>query len=212
MEQEEKQRQLVEEQQRQEQERRRVEQEEARLRQQAETLREQRRRQDQDRRDEEQRYLQSIPKGVPGVTQYLQRLRESCTGRPQDLDVAVRSLCTIFEQIYRHPEEASYRRIRKDHPRVHQDVGRHSGGVELLIAAGFRPTMAAPSPPGGRDDRGDEDNDNNNDDDDGSNRVACLVSREPNIETDMDGWTEWYDLNKATYELLRTEVETMNKK
>lgn len=184
-------------------------QQEERLRQQAEAIRQQRQEQQQQQRRAQQDYVDSIIKGVEGVRKYIVLLQQSTE---QDLPaqrLALQRLATIFEQIYKHPEETQFRKVRINHPAFHQDIGRHRGCIELLIAAGFRPTMLSVK----NDTNGStsnnnniDDNNNNDDNDTPSSMVACLVSKEPNLETDMDGWTEWYDLNKATYEILQKVV------
>ena len=136
---------------------------------------------------------------------------------------ALQSLCKIFEQINKHPEELNFRKIRKNHPAFHQDIGRHKGGIELLIAAGFRPTLV----PATKDNDGgnssstgananpnssDEINNNQNDGEEREQQplISCLISKEPNLEHDMDGWMAWFDLNKATLEILRTRLHKVS--
>uniref|UniRef100_A0A7S1Y1F1 PUB domain-containing protein n=1 Tax=Grammatophora oceanica TaxID=210454 RepID=A0A7S1Y1F1_9STRA len=91
--------------------------------------------------------------------------------------VAITALTTIFEQIVSRPENVAFRRIRRNHEQFHQDIGRHDGGKELLLAAGFR--------------LGEID------------EVPCFISSEPNVETDLDAWTDWFDLLTATLEILQ---------
>ena len=87
------------------------------------------------------------------------------------------ALHTLFAQIVAHPEEDNFRRIRRDHERFLNDIGQYaSGKEELLIAVGFEL--------GCIDD------------------VPSFVCKEPNIETDMDGWASWFDLLKGTLELI----------
>mmetsp|Transcript_27452 Transcript_27452/g.51510 ORF Transcript_27452/g.51510 Transcript_27452/m.51510 type:complete len:412 (-) Transcript_27452:114-1349(-) len=175
-----------------------------RLAQQAEAARQMRRAQEEARRQAERDWLDAIPKGPDGVRHYLEVLKEATATDPAAHTKAVQSLCTIFEQIHRHPEEVNFRKIRKNHPRFHQDIGRHNGGIELLVAAGFRPTMlsaAAADPTSG----------NSSDGNDESPTIACLISKEPNLEQDMDGWTAWYDLNKATLEILQKEIQKIKR-
>ena len=145
------------------------------LRQQAEAARQRRLAQQQ----AEQEWMDSIPKGPQGVKQQLQTLKESTKDDAAAQTRALSSLYTIFQQINAHPEETKFRRIRKGHEGFHKDIGRHKGGVELLIAAGFEL--------GAIDD------------------VPCYLSKEPDIENDMDGWSAWFDLLKATLEILEQE-------
>jgi hypothetical protein len=190
------------------------EEEGLRIRQQAEQVRRQRLLEEQRRRDAERQYLDSIQKGTEGVRYYLQQIKDSTVASEQERTTCLESLYTIFEQINKHPEEPNYRRIRLNHPRFHQDIGKHPGGIELLIASGFRPTKMSPMTETTTTSDGDVITSTQGVDDDESNTtmIECLVSKEPNLETDMDGWTEWYDLNKATFETLQKEVGARGKK
>jgi hypothetical protein len=129
----------------------------------------------------EQEWYDNIPKGVEGVTLMIVKLKESTKDDPLVQAVALQSLLTIFQQISAHPEEVNFRRIRRNHDQFVQDIGRHDGGVQVLIAAGF--TLGA------------------------IDEVPCYLSREPDIERDMDGWSNWFDLLKATFKVLEKECE-----
>ncbi|KAG7363636.1 PUB domain containing protein [Nitzschia inconspicua] len=193
-----------------------------RLRRQAEAARQRRQEQEEARRQAEQRYLDSIKKGVDGVQHYVNVIKESTSNDLAAQKKAFQSLFTLFDQILKHPEETNFRKIRKNHPVFHQDIGRHKGGIELLIAAGFRPKLL---PDVSTHTQNDIDHDND-DDNNGSTTatttpstdssmdavpmIACLISKEPNLETDMDGWSQWYDLKKATLEILQKEVGNNN--
>jgi hypothetical protein len=192
------------------------EEEGLRIRQQAEQVRRQRLLEEQRRRDAERQYLDSIQKGTEGVRYYLQQIKDSTSASEQERTTCLESLYTIFDQINRHPEEPNHRRIRLNHPRFHQDIGKHPGGIELLIASGFRPTKMSPMTEETTTSDGDgitstHSQGVDNDDESNTTTIECLVSREPNLETDMDGWTEWYDLNKATFETLQKEVGARGK-
>lgn len=139
---------------------------------------EQERRMEQERIDRE--WMDSVNKGPDGVKEQLRVLKEATANESGAYSTAVTALHTLFSQIVAHPEENNFRRVRKDHPKFHQDIGRHDGGRELLIAAGFR--LGA------------------------TDNVPCFISTEPNIETQMDEWSEWFDLLKATLEILEQEL------
>ena len=64
-----------------------------------------------------------------------------------------------------------------------QDIGRHPGGKEILIAAGFE--------------LGEIDG------------VPSFISKEPDLESDMDRWSAWFDLLKATLALLDEHLKKM---
>lgn len=127
----------------------------------------------------EQDWMGSIPKGPDGVRKQIHALKEATQGDPQAQVRALQSLMQIFQQINAHPEETKFRRIRKNHQQFNQDIGRHKGGVEILIAAGFVS--------GAIDD------------------VPSYFSIEPDIEKDMDGWAKWFDSLKTTLEILEEE-------
>ena len=155
-------------------------QEEAeRLRRMLESQHAERRAQDEvDRRDRE--WVASINKGKEGVREQLKMLVESTANDSEAQKAAINALHMLFSQIVSHPEEPNFRRIRRDHPRFQEDVGRHPGGKEILIAAGFRL--------GSIDD------------------VPSYISTEPDLETDMDAWTEWFDLLKSTREIIEEQL------
>lgn len=125
--------------------------------------------------------LASVPtKGPEGVREQILRMRQALKDDRAAFDAALSSLYTLFDQINRRPEEVGFRRVRRDHPKFNEDIGRHPGGKEVLIAAGFCLETL-----------------------DG---VKCFFSREPNIETDMDGWSKWFDVLKKTLEVIEEEM------
>ncbi len=99
--------------------------------------------------------------GADGMREQIDCMREALKNDRAVMDVALGSLYTLFEQIVRKPEEVNFRRVRRNHPKFMEDIGRHIGGREVLIAAGFRLEKL-----------------------DG---VPCFFSAEPHIETNMDG-------------------------
>ena len=132
----------------------------------------------QEERDADRMFLLSVDVGMDGVKTQIQTLRESCS--KAEFDVAMKALQTIFAQIASRPEEIQFRRIRRDHPKFMEDIGRHKGGKELLVAAGFTFKEI-----------------------DG---IKCLFSAEPDLVNDMDSWSSWFDLIKSTLERLNDEV------
>ncbi len=119
-------------------------------------------------------------KGVEGIRMQIDRMREALQDDRAALDTALGSLYTLFDQIVRKPEEVNFRRIRRDHPKFMEDIGRHVGGREVLIAAGFQLEKL--------------------------DDVPCFISKEPHIESDMDGWSAWFDGLKKTLEVLEEEM------
>lgn len=138
-------------------------------------------------KDNERNFLNSIIKGEKGIKIQLQKLKESTNSNANDYKTAIHSLHTVYSQILSHPEEVKHRKIRRDHPKFLTDIGRHDGGIEFFIASGF--TL-----------------ENSIIDD---NEISCLFSQEPDIEHDMERWTEWFDLLKLTLELIKKERSTL---
>eukprot|EP00578_Thalassiosira_sp_NH16_P000051 CAMPEP_0181129570 /NCGR_PEP_ID=MMETSP1071-20121207/29391_1 /TAXON_ID=35127 /ORGANISM="Thalassiosira sp., Strain NH16" /LENGTH=496 /DNA_ID=CAMNT_0023215563 /DNA_START=18 /DNA_END=1508 /DNA_ORIENTATION=- len=125
--------------------------------------------------------LELVPTvGVEGVREQIARMREALKDDRAALDTSLGSLYTLFEQIVRKPEEINFRRVRRDHPKFMEDIGRHVGGREVLIAAGFKLEKL-----------------------DG---VPSFFSKEPHIESDMDGWSNWFDMLKKTLEVIEDEM------
>jgi hypothetical protein len=129
----------------------------------------------------DRQWAASVTKGPEGVREQLRILLESTAADAAAQKAAIYALHTLFSQIVAHPEETNFRRIRRDHPKFHDDIGRHTGGREVLIASGF--SLGA------------------------IDEVPSFISKEPNIEKDMDGWSAWFDLLKAT--LVITEEQLM---
>ncbi|GKY94013.1 hypothetical protein MPSEU_000368100 [Mayamaea pseudoterrestris] len=125
-------------------------------------------------------WLASITKGPDGVREQFCILLEATKDDPVAQKVAVKSLHTIFKQITSKPEEVNFRRIRRDHERFNEDVGRHAGGKEILVAAGFEL--------GAIDD------------------VSSFISKEPDIERDMNGWSGWFELLKETLRIIEEQL------
>lgn len=155
---------------------------------------EENRRQRQEARDAELRareeaaradraWVRGIPRGQDGVKQQLMTLIASTQHDPSAQRNAVEALHLIFSQICSHPEEANYRRVRRNHPKFNQDIGQYDGGKEFLIAAGFE--------------IGEIDG------------VPSFISKEPNLETEMDRWSEWFDLLKETLRILEEQIKCL---
>jgi chemotaxis protein histidine kinase CheA len=128
----------------------------------------------------DRQWAASIQKGLDGVREQLKILRDAIGSDASAFSTALNALYTLFSQITAHPEDTNFRRVRRDHPRFHQDIGRHPGGREILIAAGFE--LGA------------------------IDGVACFISKEPDIEKDMDGWSRWFDLLKSTLAIIEEEL------
>lgn len=132
----------------------------------------------EEEREAERSFLASIEVGLNGVKSQLHTLKETCTD--SEFDVCLKSLHTVFKQISSKPEQVQFRRIRCNHPQFMDNIGKNRGGKELLIAAGFQLISL-----------------------DG---VKCLFNPEPDLATDMDAWSSWFDLVKGTYQILDEEL------
>ncbi|CAN0360387.1 unnamed protein product, partial [Discosporangium mesarthrocarpum] len=84
-------------------------------------------------------------------------------------------LCNVVS----NPEEPRFRRIRRDNEPFQQAVGRFEGGIQILVALGFRVEE-------GR---------------------TVLVMHEPDLSEDMDGWSTWYQNITAAAARLRIELD-----
>lgn len=138
------------------------------------------------RRQQDREWIQSIPhrKTLRGVEEQLRRWL-AVLPEPQR-PTSIRALHTLFQQIIKHPEEANFRRIRRDHVQFQKDIGQYPGGSELLIAAGFQLGTI--------------------------DRVPCYLSIEPNVEVDFDAWSQWFDLLKGTLDLIEQEMSAVRGK
>lgn len=87
----------------------------------------------------------------------------------------------ILQNVRSNPEDPRFRRIRCENERFHADVGRFEGATQILLSSGFRMAIA----------------------DDNSN---VLLMHEPDLASDMNAWTLWYDTLKDTVEKLQAEV------
>jgi hypothetical protein len=157
-----------------------LERQQAETRRIADEAREAERRVLEEARRADREWTNSIPKGSDGVREQLRILVGSTADDLPAQKIAINALHTLFSQIAAHPEETNFRRIRRDHPRFNKDIGCHAGGKELLIAAGF--VLGA------------------------IDDVPCYISKEPNLEKDMDGWSAWFDLLKASLNIIEEEL------
>lgn len=171
---------LQEQQQKLEAEERRLEEERAERARQGQAARDAERRARDAAAQADREWVASITKGPDGVREQLAILVNGTAGDKVALDTAVGALHTLFSQIVARPEETNFRRIRRDHEKFNQDIGRLKGGKEVLIAAGFE--LGA------------------------IDEVPCFISKEPNIEKDMDGWSAWFELLKATLEIIEEQL------
>jgi len=131
-------------------------------------------------------WVAGIRKGPEGIREQPAALLRATDDDAAAQKAAIGALRALFSQIAAHPEEPKFRRIRRDHPKFNADIGRHDGGKEILIAAGFEL--------GAIDD------------------VPCYLSVEPNIEQDMDGWSDWFELHKAALAIIEEQLQRSSNK
>lgn len=173
---------LDDQQRREEDERRRVELEREEIARHARMVRDAELRAQREAARRDQEWVDSISnkQSIEGVKEQLKILVESTANDSKVQGNAINALYTIFSQIVSHPEEPNFRRIRRDHPKFSDDIGRHPGGREFLITAGFKVGFV--------------------------DEVPSFICHEPNIETDMDGWASWFDLLKATLQVIEEQM------
>jgi hypothetical protein len=135
---------------------------------------------DAERRADQELLVMVPTLGADGVREQIDCMRVALKNNRAVLDVALGSLYTLFEQIVRKPEVVNFCCLRRNHPKFMEDIGRHVGGREVLIATGFRLEKL-----------------------DG---VPCFFFAEPHIETDMDGWSEWSDTPKKALAVIEEEM------
>lgn len=97
---------------------------------------------------------------------------------------AIKELCTLFERIVAHPEEEPCRTINALNGTFRKLVGDRAGGREFLAAAGFELRFVVEK-----------------DDDDVETKHVLYVCPEPDLATDLDKWTAWFDHMKAVLAL-----------
>jgi len=132
----------------------------------------------------EQAWIDSIAKGEDGMREQLIVLKQSCS--IAQYKNAIKALHTLFRQIVSRPEEAKFRVIRLNHEKFLEDIGQFKGGQEFFIAAGFVLTNMQID----------------------QNEVSCLFSKEPHLESDMDGWSDWFYTMKNAVKVLEEAIDS----
>eukprot|EP00937_MAST-01D_sp_MAST-1D-sp2_P002543 g2543.t1 len=128
-------------------------------------------------------------------------------------------LLMLARNVENAPDNALFRTLRIGNAKVATLVG-HAGAVRCLSALGFRVQVRragnkgkgeGDETAGGGDGGGGEsetkgDDGGDNDGGGAEQEQACLWMDEPNIERDLDGWSEWFDNIKAVREQLEQET------
>jgi hypothetical protein len=122
--------------------------------------------------------LDAVPVTVEGLHSSLAVLK---SGNASDgYLTAVRVMHLFTASIMSKPEEEQWRRIKFGHPKFQAEVGAKVGGLECLAALGFRLVPNAVT--------GD-----------------VLFMAEPDVEVDMDAWSDWGDHVAACRGILDKE-------
>ena len=111
----------------------------------------------------------------------------SASGTSLDLANCLQALQGMCTNVIARPEEASFRTIRLLNAHFQRTVARFPGGVECLIAMGFKEGESL----------GDED-------------AIFYVMDEPSLEDDYEGWASWYDGLKAHQTTLLELMASLN--
>ncbi len=119
---------------------------------------------------EERAWVASIPVNIDSVRKQLRRLPPNS-----------RSIFHIlFQQIQKHPENETFRKMKLENEKFKADFADHEGGKEVFIAAGFKLQHV--------------------------DDTTLLVLREPNLESDFDGWSTWFDYIKLCATVAEQEL------
>ena len=106
--------------------------------------------------------------------QSLALLQRSCEGSASDLANALQALMLLCTNIVAHPDDPLFRKVRLLNASFQQSVARHPGGVEALLALGFEEVEGLEE-----------------------EEALFYVLEEPNLEADIERWSNWYDGVKA---------------
>ncbi|KAJ0409107.1 hypothetical protein P43SY_002241 [Pythium insidiosum] len=129
----------------------------------------------EEQRQLDQRNAQAIV-GVDGLACALSALQHAITDQNVYRQTLQR-LLVLVSNICASPENAAFRSIPKDNPHFHNDIGQHDGGHDALLSLGFREM----EPEAGK---------------------RVFVMEEPNLEEDLDKWSNWFDGLKVMKEFL----------
>ncbi|KAG5180961.1 hypothetical protein JKP88DRAFT_322611 [Tribonema minus] len=131
--------------------------------------------------------MASVPVGAAGVEAGLRALRDACGGGGGSAQMrkTCGALLQILQNMRSSPEDPRFRRIRCENERFAADVGRFEGAVQVLLSSGFKVVV--------------------------EEGASLLVMAEPDLATDMDGWTTWYDTLKDTIDRLNDETNARDR-
>ncbi|KAF1331260.1 Dynein light chain, partial [Globisporangium splendens] len=121
----------------------------------------------------------AIPVGKEGLEKALAMLRES-TGSEAQYRLSLEKLTAVVQNICASPENVAFRHIPKDNANFHADLGQFHGGHQSLLALGFREIEQEE----GR---------------------AVFTLKEPDLASDLDAWSDWFDNLKTMAEWLKAQ-------
>lgn len=113
-----------------------------------------------------------MPVGAAGVDDGMRRVQQSLIQHTQQRKVTFSALLQILSNIRANPEDPRFRRIRTQNERFHADVGKHDGALQILLSSGFQMQV--------------------------EDQETVLVMMEPDLASETDRWTAWYDQLKDT--------------
>ncbi|RHY28126.1 hypothetical protein DYB32_006236 [Aphanomyces invadans] len=126
---------------------------------------------------------QSIPIGLEGLQMALRLLYGHFQQDAAKFCTAKNTLLILLKNICAAPENATYRHINPANEHFHRELGQFPGGLQCLLALGFRPLRQG----AGSDKNG-----------------VIYVLEEPDLASDLDKWSDWFDGLKT----LRDYIET----
>jgi len=106
-------------------------------------------------------------------------------GSEQDGGVARRELHKLFERVVAHPESEACRTINAMNKVFRAKVAPVPGALEVLVAAGFELRLVVETSDSGVE-----------------TKSVVYFWPEPDLASDMDGWTAWFDFVKTVPEAL----------
>uniref|UniRef100_K3WMN8 PUB domain-containing protein n=1 Tax=Globisporangium ultimum (strain ATCC 200006 / CBS 805.95 / DAOM BR144) TaxID=431595 RepID=K3WMN8_GLOUD len=122
----------------------------------------------------------AIPLGKEGLEKALAMLRES-TGSEAQYHLSLEKLTAVVQNICASPESVAFRHIPKDNANFHADLGQFHGGHQSLLALGFREIEQEEG-------------------------KTVFTLEEPDLASDLDAWSDWFDNLKAMAEWLQAQL------
>lgn len=159
--------------------------------------REERERLEREERERDAAWLASIERTTGGLTKQISLLPPSARAK----------LLEIYTEVHKRPENELARKVKLENAKFHEEIGQHEGGKEALVAAGWslqkvrekckeRSARRTANPGATM----------------SYSALATLVEQldgekflvlvEPNLETDLDGWSTWFNRIKEVREIL----------